>query len=243
MKQTQLTIKENKKIAANTFRLMLCGDCSAMRGAGQFINILIPGKFLRRPLSVCDYTADSLCIIYKTVGEGTQILSRLQSGETIDALVGLGNGFDLTKNCSKPLLIGGGVGVPPLYKAAKDLIAAGKSVSVILGFNTSDEIFYTEEFEALGCRVFLTTADGSAGTKGFVSDVMDAIDYDYFYACGPKPMFEAIEKKAHTGGQYSFEERMGCGFGACMGCTCKTEHGNKRICKEGPVLEREEILW
>lgn len=243
MKQTQLTITENKKIAANTFRLILSGDCSAMRGAGQFINILIPAKFLRRPISVCDYSAESLCIIYKTVGEGTEILSRMQSGETIDALVGLGNGFDLTKDTKKPLLIGGGVGVPPLYKAAKDLIDAGKSVSVILGFNTKDEIFYKEEFEALGCRVIVTTVDGSAGTKGFVSDVMDEIDYDYFYACGPKPMFEAIEKIARTSGQYSFEERMGCGFGACMGCTCKTKQGNKRICKEGPVLEREEILW
>jgi len=243
MKQTQLTITENKKIAANTYRMLLAGDCSALSHAGQFINILIPGKFLRRPLSVCDYTAESVCIIYKTVGEGTEILSRMQPGEAVDALIGLGNGFDLAKSGDKPLLIGGGVGVPPLYKAAKDLIAAGKSVSVILGFNTKAEIFYKEDFEALGCHVILTTVDGSAGTKGFVSDVMDTIDYDYFYACGPKPMFEAIEKKARTGGQYSFEERMGCGFGACMGCTCKTKQGNKRICKEGPVLEREEVLW
>ncbi len=236
-------IKENKKIAKNVYEMRLEGDTSALTNPGQFINIKVEGFYLRRPISVCDYNENEIVIIYKVVGGGTEKLSLMKEGEMLDILVGLGNGFNTQLSGSNPVLIGGGVGVPPMYNLCKKLTHEGKKVKVILGFNTEDEVFYKNEFEALGAEVYITTADGSVGTKGFVTDVLKNISYTHFYTCGPMPMFTAIEKIAVGTGSYSFEERMGCGFGACMGCSCKTKYGNKRICKDGPVLEREEIIW
>lgn len=240
-KQNIYKIISNKKIAKDVFEMILEGDTQYITAPGQFINIQLDGKFLRRPISVCDYDDTTITIIYKVVGEGTEMMSALPVGEILDVLTGLGNGYDISHG-TKPMLIGGGVGVPPMYNLCKKLIAAGQKPIVILGFNTKDEIFYEDEFKALGAEVRVTTADGSYGIKGFVTDAF-ADDYDYFYTCGPMPMFKAIEAKVTTSGQYSFEERMGCGFGACMGCSCKTKYGNKRICKDGPVLVREEIIW
>ena len=239
--QNLYKILSNTALTADVFEMVLEGDTSAITSSGQFINIQLDGKFLRRPISVCDYDGSTVTIIYKVVGEGTAQMSKMQQGETLDCLVGLGNGYDISKS-QKPLVIGGGVGIPPLYNLTKRLIADGQQPTVILGFNTAGEIFYLDEFKALGCDIRVTTVDGSFGTKGFVTDAMDC-DYDYFYTCGPMPMFRAIEARVQTSGQYSFEERMGCGFGACMGCSCKTKYGYKRICKDGPVLEREEIVW
>ncbi|MBQ8576044.1 MAG: dihydroorotate dehydrogenase electron transfer subunit [Clostridia bacterium] len=243
MKQELLTITENKKIAKDVYLMVLEGDTSAITASGQFVNIKLDGFYLRRPISVCDYDEKTLTIIYKVVGEGTEAMAELACGEKLDVLLGLGNGYDLSKSGDAPLLIGGGVGVPPMYNLCKKLLAEGKKVTVILGFNKQEEIFFEDEFKALGATVYITTVDGSYGTKGFVTDVMKNLTYTYFYTCGPMPMFKAIEATAVTSGQYSFEERMGCGFGACMGCSCKTKYGNKRICKDGPVLEREEIVW
>lgn len=240
-KQNIYKILSNKKIAKDVFEMVLEGDTQYITAPGQFINIQLEGKFLRRPISVCDYDDTTVTIIYKVVGEGTEMMSALPVGETLDVLTGLGNGYDISKG-TKPMLIGGGVGVPPMYNLCKKLIAAGQKPVVILGFNTKDEIFYEDEFKALGAEVRVATADGSYGIKGFVTDAF-IDDYDYFYTCGPMPMFKAVEAKVTTSGQYSFEERMGCGFGACMGCSCKTKYGNKRICKDGPVLVREEIIW
>ena len=243
MKQVFYTVTSNEPIARDVFRMTLAGDTAELTAPGQFVNLLIEGKFLRRPISVCDWDEKGLTLIYKVVGEGTEIMSRMEKGTVIDTLVGLGNGFGPAKSGEAPLLIGGGVGVPPMYGLCKALVAEGKKPTVILGFNSSADVFYKEEFEALGATVYVTTADGSFGEKGFVTDVMARLDYSYFYTCGPEPMFRAIEGIAKTSGQYSFEERMGCGFGACMGCSCKTLYGNKRICVDGPVLEREEIVW
>ncbi len=243
MKQEFLRISENKQIAKDVYLMVLEGDTSAITTSGQFVNIKLDGFYLRRPISVCDYDEKTLTIIYKVVGEGTEAMAQLKCGQELDVLLGLGNGYDLSKSGEKPLLIGGGVGVPPMYNLCKKLVAEGKDVSVILGFNKKEEIFFEAEFKALGAAVCITTVDGSCGTRGFVTDVMKNLDYTYFYTCGPMPMFNAIEATAVTSGQYSFEERMGCGFGACMGCSCKTKYGNKRICKDGPVLEREEIIW
>lgn len=243
MKQVFLKITENKKIAKDVYLMKLEGDVSDITASGQFVNIKLDGFYLRRPISVCDYDENTLTIIYKVVGEGTEVMAKLGCGTELDVLTGLGNGYNLAKSGDAPLLIGGGVGVPPMYNLCRKLIAEGKKVTVILGFNTKDEIFFEDEFKALGAEVYITTVDGSYGTKGFVTDVMKDLDYTYFFTCGPMPMFKAIEATAVTSGQYSFEERMGCGFGACMGCSCKTKYGNKRICKDGPVLEREEIIW
>ena len=243
MKQEFLTITENKKIARDVYLMVLEGDTSAITASGQFVNIRLDGFYLRRPISVCDYDEKTLTIIYKVVGQGTEAMAGLPCGEKLDVLLGLGNGYNLEKSGDAPLLIGGGVGVPPMYNLCKKLIAQGKKATVILGFNTKEEIFFEDEFRALGADVYITTVDGSYGTKGFVTDVMKNLTYTYFFTCGPMPMFKAIESTAATSGQYSFEERMGCGFGACMGCSCKTKYGNKRICKDGPVLEREEIVW
>ena len=243
MKQEIFTIERNEKIAKDIFLMTLCGDTSAITASGQFVNILIDGLYLRRPISVCDYSDGKLTLIYKVVGKGTEIMSTYTAGKELDILVGLGNGYNLEKSGDTPLLIGGGVGVPPMYNLCKKLVAQGKKVTVILGFNSREDVFFEEEFKSLGAEVFITTADGSYGTRGFVTDAMKDIDYSYFFTCGPEPMFKAIEAVAKTSGQYSFEERMGCGFGACMGCSCKTKYGNKRICKDGPVLEREEIIW
>lgn len=243
MKQVFMTIDQNKKIAENTYLMTLLGDTSEITAPGQFVNIKLGGFFLRRPISVCDCVEGKLTLIYKVVGGGTQRMSELEKGCELDVLTGLGNGYDTSKSGDCPVLIGGGVGVPPLYMLCKKLIAEGKRVRVILGFNSAKEIFAVDEFKSAGAEVYVATVDGSVGVKGFVTDVLKDIDYTYFYTCGPMPMFTAIEKAAKTSGQYSFEERMGCGFGACMGCSCKTKYGNKRICKDGPVLEREEIIW
>lgn len=236
-------IKSNKKLTESIFEMVLIGDTSSITAPGQFINIKLDGFYLRRPISICDYDDSTITIIYKVVGEGTEVMSKMNAGEKLDVLCGLGNGFDTSKSLDNPVLIGGGVGVPPMYNLCKKLIAEGKNVTVILGFNKKDEIFYEDEFEKIGADVKVTTVDGSYGIKGFVTDALKDTDYSYFYTCGPMPMFKAIESTATTSGQYSFEERMGCGFGACMGCSCKTKYGNKRICKDGPVLTREEIIW
>lgn len=241
-KQNKYKILSNDALTENIYKMVLGGDTQYIAAPGQFINIQLDGKFLRRPISVCDYSDDTITIIYKVVGEGTEQMKQLAVGDVLDVLTGLGNGYDISKS-TKPLLIGGGVGVPPMYNLAKALINDGQKVSVVLGFNTAKEIFYEDEFKALGCDVFVTTVDGSYGIKGFVTDAMKDIDYDYFYTCGPLPMFKAIYNATETSGQFSFEERMGCGFGACMGCSCKTKYGNKRICKDGPVLVKEEIIW
>ncbi len=242
MKQSFFEIIENIPLTNNVYKMKLLGDTSDITAAGQFVNIKLDGLYLRRPISVCDLDQDVLTIIYKVVGKGTEAMSKLKGG-MLDVLTGLGNGYDLSLSGDKPLLLGGGVGVPPLYLLAKRLVAEGKKVSVILGFNTKDEVFYKDEFEALGADVTVTTVDGSVGVNGFVTDAAKDMDYSYFYTCGPEPMLKAIYKSLKTSGQFSFEERMGCGFGACMGCSCKTVTGYKRICKDGPVLTKEEILW
>ena len=243
MTQGIYKILYNFEIAPSVFRMVLEGDTSSLLAPGQFVNIKLEGKYLRRPISVSEYDKKTITIIYKVVGEGTEQMAKMQAGESLDLLVGLGNGFNPEKGGEKPLLIGGGVGIPPLYGLCKELIAMGKKPTVILGFNTKSEVFYEKVFELLGAKVIVTTVDGSHGVKGFVTNAMEDIDYDYFFTCGPEPMFRAIESVAKTSGQYSFEERMGCGFGACMGCSCKTKYGNKRICKDGPILYREEIIW
>ena len=243
MKQGFFTIKENTALTKNVYRMVLKGDTSEITAPGQFVNILLDGLYLRRPISVCDRVEGALTIVYKVVGKGTEKMSGMKTGDVLDVLTGLGNGYDLAEAGECPLLLGGGVGVPPMYLLAKDLVAEGKQVSVVLGFNTRDEVFYEDEFRKLGCNVTVTTVDGSYGMRGFVTDAMKEINYSYFYTCGPEPMLKAIWKTAVTSGQMSFEERMGCGFGACMGCSCKTLTGNKRICKDGPVMRKEEILW
>ena len=242
MKQGLFKITKNIPLTDSVYLMVLEGDTSDITVPGQFINIKLEGQFLRRPISVCDVSKKDVTIIYKVVGHGTEIMSKY-TDETLDVLTGLGNGYDTSVSGDRPVLLGGGVGVPPLYLLAKKLIEEGKKPSVILGFNTKDEIFYEDEFRKLGADVYVTTVDGSYGVKGFVTDALKNIDYTYFYTCGPEPMLKAIHTASATSGQLSFEERMGCGFGACMGCSCKTLTGYKRICKEGPVMLKEEILW
>ena len=242
MKQGLFEIIENIPLTETVYKMVMQGDTSAITASGQFVNILLDGLYLRRPISVCDVEGDKLTIIYKVVGKGTKQMSEMRGGK-LDVLTGLGNGYDLSLSGDKPVLMGGGVGVPPMYMLCKQLLAQGKSVNVILGFNTASEVFYEEEFKALGACVTVTTVDGSYGVKGFVTDALKSLDYTYFYTCGPEPMLKAVYKASNTSGQMSFEKRMGCGFGACMGCSCKTLTGYKRICKEGPVMKKEEILW
>lgn len=242
MKQSIFTITENVPLTESVYKMTLSGDTSDITAPGQFVNIKLDGLYLRRPISVCDSKDGILTLVYKVVGKGTEKMAEMKEG-SLDILTGLGNGYDLSKSGDTPLLIGGGVGVPPLYMLAKKLIAEGKKVTVILGFNKADEFFYEHEFKDLGAKVYVTTVDGSKGIKGFVTDAMKELLYSYIYTCGPEPMLKAIFAEAKTSGQFSFEERMGCGFGACMGCSCKTVTGYKRICKDGPVLEKEEILW
>ena len=242
MKQSIFEIIENVALTKDVYRMKLSGDTSAITASGQFVNILLSGKYLRRPISVCDWEDGVLTIVYKVVGHGTEQMSTMNPGEKLDILTGLGNGYDLTLAGDKPVLLGGGVGVPPMYGCAKKLVALGIKPTVILGFNTQSEIFYEEEFKALGCDVTVTTVDGSYGVKGFVTTALPE-NYTHFYTCGPEPMLKAVYKATNTSGQMSFEERMGCGFGACMGCSCKTLTGYKRICKDGPVMKKEEILW
>ena len=242
MKKSIFKVISNVLIAKNTYEMVLSGDTSDITRPGQFVNIQLDGFFLRRPISVCDWDEKTLTLIYKVVGQGTEYMKALTAGEELDILTGLGNGYDVSVSGDAPLLIGGGAGVPPMYALAKKLIGEGKKVTVILGFNSADEIFYADKFAGIGADVKVTTADGSVGIKGFVTDAMD-ISYTHTYTCGPEPMLRAVYMKSVTGGQYSFEERMGCGFGACMGCTCKTKYGDKRICRDGPVLTKEEIVW
>lgn len=242
MKQIIYEIIDTRQLTETVFEMKLRGDVSGIK-CGQFVNLLIDGLYLRRPISVCDLNGDTLTLVYKVVGKGTQKMSEMKVGEKLDVLTQLGNGYDLSLSGKSPLLIGGGVGVPPMFLCAKRLIGGGKSVTVVLGFNTKEEIFYEEEFKKLGAKVIVTTVDGSYGVKGFVTDAMKDLEYTYFYTCGPEPMLKAVYNASKTSGQFSFEERMGCGFGACMGCSCKTLYGNKRICKDGPVLVKEEIIW
>ena len=242
MKQSIFEILENTALTKDVFKMVLSGDTSAITASGQFVNIQLEGLYLRRPISVCDWTENTLTIVYKVVGKGTEAMSKMVPGAKLDVLTGLGNGYDLSKAGDAPVLLGGGVGVPPMYGCAKRLVEMGIKPTVILGFNVKDEIFYEEEFQALGCRTIVTTVDGSYGVKGFVTNALPE-NYTHFYTCGPEPMLKAVYKATNTSGQMSFEERMGCGFGACMGCSCKTLTGYKRICKDGPVMMKEEILW
>lgn len=242
MKQCEFEIISNVNVAKNVYKMKLVGDTTPIGACGQFVNIKLDGMFLRRPISVCDAENGVLTIIYKAVGRGTELMSQMNGGK-LDLLVGLGNGYDTSLSGETPLLIGGGVGVPPLYMLAKTLIKEGKRPTAVLGFNTADEVFCEEDFSALGVKTFVATADGSKGKKGFVTELINEVDYSYFYTCGPEPMLKAVFAATNTNGQFSFEERMGCGFGACMGCSCKTVTGYKRICKDGPVLKKEEILW
>ena len=239
------TILSNEPLTPAVYRMVLEGDTQYITRSGQFINIELEGKFLRRPISVSDYDANTVTIIYKVVGSGTEQMREMEPGTKLDILTGLGNGFSTENSAQRPLLVGGGVGVPPLYNLCKRLLSEGKKPSVILGFNTESEVFYFEDFKALGVDVYCSTADGSMGTKGFVTDAIKEsnVEFDYLYTCGPLPMLKALYSATECDGEYSFEERMGCGFGACMGCTCKTKYGNKRICKDGPVLKRDEIVW
>ena len=245
MKQVYLKVLSNEKLTDSVCKMVLWGDQSAIERPGQFVNIELEGFYLRRPISISDWSDNTITIIYKVVGRGTEVMSHMGVGVKLDVLTGLGNGFDADAECQKPLLVGGGVGVLPLYRLAKELIARSRKVSVVLGFNRADEVFYADEFKALGADVYVSTADGSMGVKGFVTDAIReaAIDFDYFYSCGPLPMLKALCGCCEQDGELSFEERMGCGFGACMGCSCKTLVGNKRICKDGPVMKRGEIIW
>ena len=244
MNQCLFEIVSNRRLAPNVFEMVLRGDCSAVAAPGQFVNLRLDGFYLRRPISVCNVDGDALTLIYKVVGQGTEAMSRMQPGEKLDALVGLGNGYSLDECGDRPMLIGGGAGVPPMFLLARRLLARGADVTVVLGFNAREEIFYEEEFRALGAKVVVATADGSYGVRGFVTDAMKQLPApSAVCACGPEPMLKAVYNAADVPGQFSFESRMGCGFGACMGCTCKTKYGAKRICKDGPVLRREEIVW
>lgn len=244
MKQCLFENVSNRRLAPNVFEMVLRGDCGAVAAPGQFVNLRLDGFYLRRPISVCNVDGDALTLIYKVVGRGTEAMSRMQPGEKLDALVGLGNGYSLDECSDRPMLIGGGAGVPPMYLLARRLLARGADVTVVLGFNAREEIFYEEEFRALGAKVVVATADGSYGVRGLVTDAMKQLPApSAVCACGPEPMLKAVYNAADVPGQFSFESRMGCGFGACMGCTCKTKYGAKRICKDGPVLRREEIVW
>lgn len=242
MQKQFMTIKEVRKLQKDIFLMVLSGDCKDIDRPGRFVNIKIEGLYLRRPISICDFNNDEITIIFKTVGEGTKQLSEMKPGEVLDVLIPLGNGFDISADCKNPVVIGGGIGVPPLLNLCKQLLAAGKKPAVILGFNTSEDAVLIDEFKALGVEPVITTADGSMGTKGFVTGPLADMDFDYVFTCGPEPMLKAIWDMAEDG-QFSFEARMACGFGACMGCTCETKYGYKRICKDGPIMYKEEIIW
>ena len=243
MKEADYIIISNIALNSAIYEMRLKGDTGALSRSGQFIDVAVTGKYLRRPISVCDYDEKGLTIVYKVVGEGTAALSRMRPGESVNALCGLGNGFDDGAAAKKIALVGGGVGLPPLYGLAKRLKENGAVFSVLAGFNSAADMYYTDNFRALCGDVRIATADGSFGTKGFVTSLLGKGEFDYFYACGPLPMLKAIMNADDHPAQLSFEERMGCGFGACMGCTVKVKGGYKRICKDGPVLVREEVIW
>ena len=243
MRQDVFEIVSNRNLAPGVYEMVLRGSSTADYTPGRFVQLKLDSFYLRRPISVCDAEDGRLTLVYKIVGRGTEAMAQYECGKRIDVLTGLGNGYNLSNSGDRPLLIGGGAGVPPMYLLARRLLAQGKRPTVILGFNKAEEIFYEEQFRALGIETIIATADGSVGVKGFVTDAMEGLDYTYTYACGPEPMLKAVYNRAATSGEYSFEERMGCGFGACMGCTCETKYGNKRICKDGPVLTKEEIVW
>ena len=245
MKRVILEVASNRPLTPLVYEMQLTGDTSAVTRPGGFVEISLDGLFLRRPISVCDFDEGHLTLVYKIVGKGTEQMAGLQVGTKIDVLTGLGNGFDTTLCHSHALLVGGGVGVPPLYRLTRNLIAEGKQVSVVLGFNTQAEIFYADEFRKVGAEVIVATADGSQGIKGFVTDAIcqTGIDFDYFYACGPLPMLKALSEATDKPGELSLEERMGCGFGICMGCSIQTASGAKRVCKEGPVFKKEDVIW
>ncbi len=243
MTQGIYKILSNVKIARDVYEMILEGDTSAITAPGQFLNIKIEGLYLRRPISICDWNETTITILYKVVGVGTEKMTEMTSGDTLDILVGLGNGFDMENAGETPLLVGGGVGTPPMYGLCKRLIAMGKKPTVILGYASAADVLYEEKFAQMGVEVRIATVDGTKGVKGFVTHAMEGLSYSYFYACGPIPMLKALSDASETSGELSFEERMGCGFGACMGCTCKTKYGNKRICRDGPVLKKEEVIW
>lgn len=244
-KHGMFEITENRALTHDIFMMRMAGDTGACNAPGQFINILLDGVYLRRPISVCDYNEDEITIIYRVVGKGTALMGEMKPGAMLDVLTGLGNGYGIPGEVEAPLIIGGGVGIPPLYGLAKELVKSGLKPVAALGFANSGDIFFLNEFSRLGCRLILATDDGSAGFRGYITDAVlaDGAIYDYVYSCGPKPMLRAVFDMAQTGGQFSFEERMGCGFGACMGCACNTKHGPKRVCADGPVFLKEEIVW
>lgn len=241
----QMTILSNQNIADNTYEMKLEGTGIKESRPGQFINIKLEGYYLRRPISISHQDADIITIVYKVAGNGTFDMSKYEEGKVLDILTPLGNGYDISKSGKQPLIIGGGAGVSPMFGLGRALKSVGKEPIAVLGFNTKDEIYYVDKFEAAGIKTVIATADGSCGTKGFVTDCIDGLDFDCFYACGPNPMLQALDKTidGKIPGWMSFEERMGCGFGACMGCSCKTKNGNKRVCKDGPVFERAEVIW
>ncbi len=243
MEQKLYCITSHTALVPNVYKLTLEGNMATEIRPGQFVNIKIEGLYLRRPISICDADGDRITLIYKVVGSGTTRLSRMAPGEWLDILVPLGNGFSLDEAGERPLLIGGGVGIPPMFLLCRRLSETGRHPQVILGFNSADDAFYEDEFLRLGADVAVTTVDGSYGVHGYVTSAMPETDYSYVYACGPEPMLRAVYDASKTSGQFSFEERMGCGFGACMGCSCKTKYGYKRICRDGPVLTKEEIVW
>jgi len=242
VKQGLYTIRRIKALTEEIFELRLSGDTTPVTAPGQFVNIRVDGCFLRRPISVCDWNGDGLTLVFKTVGEGTKKLAAMPQGAALDLLCGLGNGFDISRCGQKTLLLGGGLGAAPLYGLARALLRAGAKPAAVLGFNRKEDVFYEREFRALGIETRIVTVDGSAGKKGFVTDALpDA--YDVFCACGPAAMLQAVYAALEAPGFFSLEERMGCGFGACMGCSCQTKRGSKRVCREGPVFEKEELLW
>lgn len=246
MKQSLFTLEHTRQLTADTYELVLSGDTSAITAPGQFVNIELPGKFLRRPISICNWTEEgALMLLVKVVGDGTKQLVRCVPGTELDVLSGLGNGFDLTQAGAHPILLGGGIGIAPLYGLAQRMLQAGMTPTVGLGFRSQADSFYLEEFGALGCRLMVATEDGSLGTRGFVTDIARNVpECDYVLCCGPLPMLKAVHALPQfTGGQFSFEARMGCGFGACVGCSVPTVQGTKRVCKDGPILYKEEIVW
>ena len=258
MKQSVFHIVSNRPLTDDVFELRLAGDASAFTRPGQFAEISVEGLFLRRPISVCDWNDVELLLLVKAVGKGTNALRDLKSGASLDILTGLGNGFEVGQgtegtSASRTVLVGGGIGIAPLYALARQLsversrIGIAAPLPVILGFRKAADVFYVKEFVELGCNVMVATEDGSMGTRGFVTDVLSAhpeLCYAYAYACGPMPMLRAVARLPQvTDGQFSFEARMGCGFGACMGCTIATTSGPKRVCREGPVFHKAELVF